>query len=313
LTLPPQGVTIRHPHREHLRGARFGRGLGKPDREPSEARQTEVRAAMKDDAGGGAPDTGNRLRRASDPLLGSIGMRIAVLSDIHSNLPALDAVLTAAGDVDAVWHLGDVVGYGPDPDGVVDRLRSIGAVGVRGNHDAAAAGGSEIDWFNPDARRAMEWTRAAIAPSTRDWLAALPERRTTRGHDLVHGSPREPIWEYVTSRDVARANITILGSPVGLHGHTHIPVAWIEDGDRVELFRPGRDGTLDLGGRRALVNPGSVGQPRDGDPTASYLILDPEAGRISWYRVAYDVAGVQAAMDDAGLPSALSARLTVGL
>lgn len=268
---------------------------------------------MNDDAGGGAPNTGARLRRASDPLLGSLGMRIAVLSDIHSNLPALDAVLAAAGDVDAVWHLGDVVGYGPDPDGVVDRLRSIGAVGVRGNHDAAAAGGSEIDWFNPDARRAMEWTRTAIAPATRDWLAALPERRTIHGYDLVHGSPREPIWEYVTSRDVAQANIAILGSPVGLHGHTHVPVAWIEDGGRVELVRPRGDGTLELAGRRALVNPGSVGQPRDGDPTASYLLLDPEAGRVRWHRVAYDVAGVQAAMRAAGLPASLSARLAVGL
>ncbi|MEA2673841.1 MAG: hypothetical protein QOI92_1033 [Chloroflexota bacterium] len=268
---------------------------------------------MNDDAGGGAPDIGDRLRRASDPLLGSLGMRIAVLSDIHSNLPALDAVLAAAGDVDAVWHLGDVVGYGPDPDGVVDRLRSIGAVGVRGNHDAAAAGGTEIDWFNPDARRAMEWTRTAIAPATRDWLAALPERRTIDDFDLVHGSPREPIWEYITSRDVAQANLALLASPVGLHGHTHIPVAWIEDGDRVELVRPRGNGILELGGRRALVNPGSVGQPRDGDPSASYLILDPAAGRVSWHRVAYDFTAVQAAMRDAGLPAALRARLAVGL
>lgn len=268
---------------------------------------------MNDDAGGGAPEPGARLRRASDPLLGSIGMRIAVLSDIHSNLPALDAVLAAAGDVDAIWHLGDVVGYGPDPDGVVERLQSIGAVGVRGNHDAAAVGGAEIDWFNPDARRAMEWTRNAISPTTRDWLTALPERRTIVGHDLVHGSPRDPIWEYVTSRDVARANIAALGSTIGLHGHTHIPVAWIEDGDRIELFRPGNDGTLELGGRRALVNPGSVGQPRDGDPTASFLIVEPEAGRMRWHRVGYDVAGVQAAMRAAGLPGALVARLTVGL
>ena len=104
-------------------------------------------------------------------------MRVAVLSDIHANLVALDAVLAALGSVDAVWHLGDVVGYGPDPDGVVVRLGEIGAVGVRGNHDAAAAGGDEIDWFNPDARAAMEWTRTRIGDATRDWLAALPERR----------------------------------------------------------------------------------------------------------------------------------------
>jgi predicted phosphodiesterase len=239
-------------------------------------------------------------------------MRIAVLSDIHSNLPALDAVLSAAGDVDAIWHLGDVVGYGPDPDGVVERLRSVDALGVRGNHDAAAVGGSEIDWFNPDARRAMEWTRAAMAPETRDWLTALPERRALDGHELVHASPREPIWEYVTTREVARANLAVLGAPVGFHGHTHIPVAWIEEGDRVELFRPKHGETIELRGRHALVNPGSVGQPRDGDPTASFLILDPESDAVTWYRAAYDIGAVQTAMQAAGLPPPLRTRLSVG-
>jgi diadenosine tetraphosphatase ApaH/serine/threonine PP2A family protein phosphatase len=239
-------------------------------------------------------------------------MRIAVLSDIHANLPALDAVLGDAGTVDAVWHLGDVVGYGPDPDGVVDRLRSIGAVGVRGNHDAAACGGMEIDWFNPDARRAMEWTRAAISPATLAWLAALPDRHLIEGSELVHGSPRQPIWEYVTSASVARDNIAILAAPIGLHGHTHVPVAWLEDGGRVELMRARRGSTLELKGRRALINPGSVGQPRDGDPAASYAVLDPEAGSVSWHRVAYDIAAVQDAMREAGLPASLRSRLSVG-
>src|ERR1044071_5730408 len=105
-------------------------------------------------------------------------MRIAGLSDIHANLPALDAVLADAGALDGIWHLGDVVGYGPDPDGVIDRLREAGGTGVRGHHDGAAAGGSEIDWFNPDARRAMEWTRTAISRDSLAWLQALPERRT---------------------------------------------------------------------------------------------------------------------------------------
>jgi predicted phosphodiesterase len=242
-----------------------------------------------------------------------MGMRIAVLSDVHSNLPALDAVLAAAGAVDGVWHLGDVVGYGPDPDGVVDRLRAVGAVGVRGNHDAAAAGGAEIEWFNADARRAMEWTRTAISDATRDWLTELPERRTISGYDLVHGSPREPLWEYVTTREIAAANLALLGSAVGLHGHTHLPVAWIEGGNGVELVRPDRDEALDLAGRRALVNPGSVGQPRDGDPDASFMILDPDAGGVTWHRVGYDIASVQEAMRAAGLPPSLRARLSVGL
>lgn len=240
-------------------------------------------------------------------------MRICLLSDVHSNLPALDAVLAAAGDVDAVWHLGDVVGYGPDPDGVVARLRERAAVGVRGNHDAAACGGPEIDWFNPDARRAMEWTRTAISEETRAWLSDLPDRRQLAGCDLVHGSPREPLWEYVTSLGVARDNLVLLEAAIGLHGHTHVPVAWIQDGERVELVRgrPGRPLALD--GRRALVNPGSVGQPRDGNPEASFAILDPEAGTVEWRRVGYDVAAVQAAMRAAALPPSLASRLGAGL
>jgi predicted phosphodiesterase len=240
-------------------------------------------------------------------------MRIAVLSDIHANLPALDAVLAAAGDVDAIWHLGDVVGYGPHPDAVVDRLREVGAVGVRGNHDAAACGGSQIDWFNPDARRAMEWTRAAISAPTLAWLSALPDRRTLEGCELVHGSPREPLWEYVTSVPVARANLALLSSSIGLHGHTHLPVAFLEQDGRVDVVGPGPGSELELRERRALVNPGSVGQPRDGDPAAAFMLLDPVAGTVSWQRVGYDVEAVQHAMHAAGLPASLSARLSVGL
>jgi predicted phosphodiesterase len=240
-------------------------------------------------------------------------MRIAVLSDVHANLPALEAVLADAGPVDAIWHLGDVVGYGPEPDAVVERLRDAGSTGVQGNHDAAACGGSHIDWFNPEARRAMEWTRGAISAATVEWLAAQPERRIEGAAELVHGSHREPLWEYVTSESVARANLASLGVQVGLHGHTHVPVAFVEDGGRVAAVRGRPGGVLELGGRRALVNPGSVGQPRDGDPDASYLLWEPEAERVTWRRVAYDVAGVQRAMREVGLPPSLSARLSVGL
>jgi predicted phosphodiesterase len=240
-------------------------------------------------------------------------MRIAVLSDVHANLPALEAVLADAGPVDAIWHLGDVVGYGPDPDAVVERLRDAGSTGVQGNHDAAACGGSHIEWFNPEARRAMEWTRSAISAATVEWLAAQPERRAEGAAELVHGSHREPLWEYVTSEPVARANLETLGVQVGLHGHTHVPVAFVEDGDRVAAVRGRPGGVLELRGRRALVNPGSVGQPRDGDPDASYLVWEPDAERVTWRRVAYDVAGVQRAMREVGLPPSLSARLSVGL
>lgn len=240
-------------------------------------------------------------------------MRIAVLSDIHSNLVALDAVLAAAGAVDAVWHLGDVVGYGPEPDAVVARLRRAGATGVKGNHDAAAVGGSEIEWFNPDARRAMEWTRTTVSRATTAWLDALPQTVTSGDWTLVHGSPREPIWEYVTSVPVARANLAILDTRVGLHGHTHLPVAFVEEDGRIEVVSPGDGSILELRGRRALVNPGSVGQPRDGDPRSSFLVIDSDADLLTWHRTAYDIEAVQVSMLEAGLPASLAARLGVGL
>ena len=240
-------------------------------------------------------------------------MRIAVISDVHSNLVALDAVLAHAGPVDALWHLGDVVGYGPDPDGVVARLSQVGAVGVRGNHDAAAIGGDEIDQFNPEARSAMEWTRAAIADPTRIWLAGLPDRRAEGDVTLVHGSPRDPTWEYLTSPAAARVSFSVLETAHGLNGHTHIPLAFVLQGDRVEALRPDDGDALPLDGLRTIANPGSVGQPRDGDPRASYLILDPEAGVLTWHRVAYDIEAVQAAMSTAGLPPRLAARLSHGV
>jgi predicted phosphodiesterase len=244
-------------------------------------------------------------------------MRIAVLSDIHANLVALDAVLAAAGTVDAVWHLGDVVGYGPDPNAVVRRLRDLDAVGVRGNHDAAAAGGSEIDWFNPDARRAMEWTRSVLEPDVLAWLGALPERRTEAGVELVHGSPREPLWEYVLTGAVARESLDHLDHAMGLHGHTHVPVAWLtKPDDGVELRRMSGGGEVgvptEVAAGRSLLNPGSVGQPRDGDPRASFMILDPERGHAEWHRATYDIERVQDAMRLARLPGPLAARLAVG-
>jgi len=240
-------------------------------------------------------------------------MRIAVLSDVHSNLVALDAVLAHAGRVDAVWHLGDVVGYGPDPDGVVARLHEVGAVGVRGNHDAAAIGGDEIEQFNPEARAAMDWTRAAISDPTRTWLAGLPDRRTEGDVTLVHGSPRDPTWEYLTSPAAARVSFSLLETTHGLNGHTHIPLAFVVRDDRVEAIRPDDGDALSVEGLRTLANPGSVGQPRDGEPRASYLVLEPEAGTITWHRVAYDIEAVQSAMSAAGLPPRLAARLSHGV
>jgi predicted phosphodiesterase len=239
-------------------------------------------------------------------------MRIAVLSDIHANLVALDAVLAAVGQVDAVWHLGDVVGYGPEPNAVVDRLREIGAVGVCGNHDRAALGGEEIRYFNVDARRAMEWTRTVLSAETRRWLAALPERHVDGSFTLVHASPRDPIWEYVTTTPVAQSNLEALGTPYGLHGHTHVPVVFRTKERSVETLKPSVGWTLQLDDRHILANPGSVGQPRDGDPRASAVVIDQQRGILTWHRVAYDIAETQAAMRRLDLPPRLVERLGLG-
>ena len=261
----------------------------------------------------GGPAGGITARATGDRALRSTTMRIAVLSDIHSNLPALEAVLAAIGDVDAWWHLGDVVGYGPHPDEVVARLRDLGAVGVRGNHDVAALGGPEVEWFNPDARRAIEWTERRMAPETREWLASLPERHETDEVTLVHGSPRDPIWEYVTTNPIARANLAAFSTPYLLHGHTHIPIAWRDDDGHLVALGPSDGSELPLDGRRLLLNPGSVGQPRDGDPRAGALVLDMEERRVTWHRVPYPITAVQADMRAARLPARLAERLSHGL
>lgn len=243
-------------------------------------------------------------------------MRVLVVSDVHSNLVALEAVLDAAGPVDRVWHLGDIVGYGPDPDEVVARLADLRAVGVRGNHDAAATGAIDTDWFNSDARTAIEWTKATIAPATRAWLDALPETRVETGFGLVHGSYRDPTWEYIVDPDDARASLVLLegnGTTLGLFGHTHVPVAYRDEGGRrtAEILVGDRT-AIPLDERPTLLNPGSVGQPRDGDPRASFVILDTEAVSATWHRVAYDIGAVQATMRTIGLPERLAIRLSFG-
>jgi predicted phosphodiesterase len=239
-------------------------------------------------------------------------MRIAVISDVHANLHALDAVLTHVGPVDAIWHLGDIVGYGPEPDAVVDRLATVGAIGVRGNHDAAACGGSEIDWFNAEARAAMEWTRSTITPATLAWLTALPQKREEAEFTLVHGSPLDPTWEYVTTAAAARDNLAVVSTTHGLNGHTHVPLAFSLEGERMGQITPNATQPAGLDGHRLLLNPGSVGQPRDGDPRASYLVLDLKSRQAQWGRVAYDIDAVRARMRAAGLPTRLSERLRHG-
>jgi predicted phosphodiesterase len=241
-------------------------------------------------------------------------MRIAVLSDIHSNLVALDAVLGSLGTVDAVWQLGDVVGYGPEPDGVVERLSGVGAIGVKGNHDDAACGGESIEDFTPDARVAAEWTRSHITEQTYAYLVALPERlEPGRGaFTLVHGSPREPLYEYLHSASAARDSLTAFTTAYCLVGHTHVPLILRQEHGHIQprVVEPGSPVGLDE--RRTFLNPGSVGQPRDGDPAASYMLIDTAAGQVTWQRVAYDIETTQAAILSAGLPPRLARRLGSG-
>lgn len=245
-------------------------------------------------------------------------MRVAVLSDIHANLAALDAVLKALQPYDAVWQLGDIVGYGPQPDEVVARLREVGAEGVRGNHDAAAVGAIATDAFNEDARAAVEWTASTISAQTREWLSALPDRATmmdgqaVETFTLVHGSPRDPTWEYLFSVAVARENLDAFDTPYCLTGHTHIPLAFREDQGHLEVLSPVDGSTMQLDGRRAFLNPGSVGQPRDGDPRACGMLLDVGRARVEWRRVAYPIPATQSQMTQVGLPERLVDRLAFG-
>jgi diadenosine tetraphosphatase ApaH/serine/threonine PP2A family protein phosphatase len=241
-------------------------------------------------------------------------MRIAIVSDVHSNLPALETVLSTIGDeIEGIWALGDSVGYGAEPDAVVDRLRAVGAIAIRGNHDHVASGHEGADWFNDAARRAIEWTARTMSAPNRDWLAALPLSRQEHGWQLVHGSPRDPLWEYILGADTAAEVMAAMSEPRVAFGHTHVPMAFVADDGRIHAI-PGRDGSvLDLDDRPVLVNPGSVGQPRDGDPRASYMTLDTTAGRVTWHRVTYDIAAAAARIRAAGLPDRLAARLSFGV
>jgi diadenosine tetraphosphatase ApaH/serine/threonine PP2A family protein phosphatase len=239
-------------------------------------------------------------------------VRLAVLSDIHANLAALDAVRGDLPAVDEVWVLGDIVGYGPQPNEVIVALQEMGARSVLGNHDAAAIGVIDSSWFNPDAARAIHWTSEVIDANGRAYMGALPEVRIDGRLTAVHGSPRDPMWEYISGAEVATANLDAFATTICLHGHTHVPVVFSSDDGRLTVVRavPGEPVSIERG--RSLVNPGSVGQPRDGNPAASYLVLDTEADVVEFRRVAYDIDATQRAMRVAGLPPRLAERLSYG-
>ncbi|OHD76557.1 MAG: hypothetical protein A2V99_16590 [Spirochaetes bacterium RBG_16_67_19] len=245
-------------------------------------------------------------------------MRIAIVADVHSNLDALETVLRHAEEqkaLEQVWCLGDTVGYGPEPNACLALLRRYNALTVPGNHDLAAIGLLSTEDFNPDAAAAAAWTALQIVPDERTYLENLPHVVRQGEFTLVHGSLRWPIWEYLYTPEVALAHLELQETPYSLVGHTHVPLLVKEDQGSPDgcLMNYLEDGTaLELRDRRLVINPGSVGQPRDGDPRTSYAIYDDEARTVTVHRLEYDIAATQQKMAAAGLPAWLIRRLSRG-
>ncbi|MDD5448290.1 MAG: metallophosphoesterase family protein [Actinomycetota bacterium] len=243
--------------------------------------------------------------------------RIGLLGDIHANLPALHAVLEHAGECDSWWCVGDVVGYGPFPNECVRAIKKLRAVCVCGNHDLGAVGGMELTNFNVDARIACEWTGEALEDDSKDFLKALPERYAAKtGELIVHGSPRNPVWEYILSTQVAALNFSAFEENICFHGHSHVPAIFStgkvsEAAVELNSVKDGFGITLE-GEKRYLVNVGSVGQPRDGDPRACYAIYDSEGKTLTFHRVEYPINEVQEKMREEEFPSFLIERLALG-
>ena len=243
-------------------------------------------------------------------------MRYAIIADIHANLAAFTAVLDDIehrGGVDEVWCLGDVVGYGPDPHQCLELLRQRNHVCVAGNHDRAAIGKLDTAYFNPDAAAACHWTAQQLSPEDRQYLESLPLVIEKDDFTLVHGSPREPVWEYLLSTSNASENFAYFQSKFCLIGHSHVPLVFRHtDTGACSFSQLSTNIGLVLGKSRLIINPGGVGQPRDGEPRASYAIYDSETGIIKLYRVTYDISATQNKMAEHGLPMRLAARLSYG-
>jgi diadenosine tetraphosphatase ApaH/serine/threonine PP2A family protein phosphatase len=238
--------------------------------------------------------------------------RVAVISDVHGNRRALEAVL-AAVDADApdeLWCLGDLVGYGPRPNECCSLVGERADVCLAGNHDLVVLGSLDTSDFAGDAAAAARWTRGVLTREAREFLAALEPTARREGAALFHGSAEDPVWEYVLTEDAARRTLDATSEPLVLVGHSHVPLAISYAGDELAGgLAPDRT-EVELGEARWLLNPGSVGQPRDGDPRAAYLLLEP--GRASFRRVEYAIERTQAEMREAGLPEPLVARLAHG-
>lgn len=246
-------------------------------------------------------------------------VRVAAIADIHANLPALEAVLEAvdAVAIDEVWCLGDVVGYGADPDACAELVRERCAVCLAGNHDLAVLGELRVSSFSEAAAAGVAWTRENASAETLEFLGGLEPAARRREVALFHASPRDPVWEYVLSVEQAEACLEVQPERIGLIGHSHVSLFFNQpDGPGPDEARGGRmsDGALlDLAHGAWLLNPGSVGQPRDGDPRAAWLELDLEAPTARFHRVLYDVDLAAESILAAGLPSRLADRLRVGM
>jgi diadenosine tetraphosphatase ApaH/serine/threonine PP2A family protein phosphatase len=237
-------------------------------------------------------------------------VRIGVFSDIHANWQALEAVIAdSEGDIDQGLCLGDVVGYGGDPVRCLDEVRKRQWPTLIGNHDRACTDPHILDWFNDDAAFVIKWTIDELGEDRLGWLQGRPESDTRDGVLLVHGSPRDPIFEYILDGATAAANLQLLAGHACLHGHTHVPGYFYLNGEAVEHNY--WLGKVRVSGP-SLINPGSVGQPRDGNPDASYAIWDTEDESLEWRRVPYDREGAQRAILDAGLPERFATRLAAG-
>ena len=242
-------------------------------------------------------------------------MRVAVVSDIHSNLHALEAVLAAidAEAPDELWCLGDLVGYGPRPNECCATIAERADVCLAGNHDLAVRGTIDLEEFGGEAGIAATWTRTVLEPAAQELLDRLEPAGEAHGVALYHGSARDPIWEYVLSDEGALATLELADTPLVLVGHSHVALQVVQSDDELTGGVAAAGTELDVDGARALLNPGSVGQPRDNDPRAAYLLLDLEAKHASFRRVDYDIERTQREMRDAGLPEMLAARLELGL
>jgi diadenosine tetraphosphatase ApaH/serine/threonine PP2A family protein phosphatase len=245
-------------------------------------------------------------------------LRAAVISDIHSNLPALESVLAAVEEagVDEVWCLGDLVGYGAQPDACTTLVRERCQLSLVGNHDLAVLGELDIATFSEGAAAAVEWTRAVARPETLEFLRTLAPQGSYQGFGLFHASPRDPVWEYVLSLDQAEAGLDAQEERIGLIGHSHIALFFTRPAANRPSYAHGAQASpgslVHLDSGAWLLNPGSVGQPRDGDPRAAWLELDTEEWTGRFHRVEYDIDSAARAILDAGLPSPLADRLQIG-